>query len=286
MATKVARRVLPHPKIAKNFIQFRYNLQRSLISRPRNFCTRNDMNEPVFQSTINKQGSIKQVSSTRRFRNKYPWNWKIILISAGICIYFYWAAKNKPIFKAIDNIDLNELIKKDSVYSIMYAESISEGFVWYYKHLGLGMIRQDKRILDRFNCNDKQLFIIKDTEIISIQDLFDTDEQCMSINFKIINDSRTVIGNVYMKFTPKHEILPVAGSLPDEYASKQKTTVGTFMMKDVNGKDNQLRVYVDVVIGRTQEKLIIYDKIWNEDDYDEDTVGSWFSDQEIEISRN
>ena len=225
--------------------------------RLRSFCSTKP--DPNFKSTINTVGSSNGnkngSESDQNKSNKRLKKWG--LIGAGVGLLYFFAMRKMQ--RRLDGIDLADMHP-------MVMEGITQSFRWYYKHLGLGMLREDRLVLNRFNCRPEELFVVRREETMSMQEMFDQEEQCVKIHFGITNRYRDIFGYVTLKMTPKRWDNSVQRDM---------------FVKDL-GANNSQYVFLSVLM-EDGEEIVAFDGELTENDYPAERIQKWFEDENIEI---
>merc|ERR1719491_643629 len=101
-----------------------------------------------------------------------------------------------------------------------------------------------------------------------MEGVFDEELQCMSVDFAVTNESQSVSGTAEMRFVP------------------QRWTDGgerNFYMKDLEKKSG-LHVFLSLALPNG-ERIVVFDRVMTDFDYDAELRESWFDDKQNDIER-
>ena len=103
-----------------------------------------------------------------------------------------------------------------------------------------------------------------------MEDVFDVERQCMRVEFEVTNQAQTVLGRAEIRLAP------------------QRWTHGeerSFYMKDLEEKGfGSLHVFLSLTM-QDGGRIVIFDRVMTDDDYDAELAERWFDDKDIEIDR-
>eukprot|EP01084_Bolivina_argentea_P212543 361256_1 len=219
----------------------------------RNVQRYNFSDKPFFKSTISIPESDPNVTSkttnnSSKFKRRFR---KFMICAFGVGFLYYLAIRKLQ--RKLDDMDVTDL-------AAIYSEGIQQGFIWYYKRLALGMLRADQRVLTRFECEtDNELLIVSSEKEQTLEDMVH-EGGAMEIEFNITNKEQSQFGTVNI------QLIPVV---------KRDGTIGSYMLKDLEGQDNKLHIILSVTMADGHE-IIVFDKELTESDYDMATMEQWF----------